>query len=323
MPARWSRPGSTGSRWGPRRSDAASLRRLGRRHRADGRGRGRRGGAGGGDPLRLAGPAVRRPGQSAEAWGATLDAALALAPDHVSAYALTLDDPDDGGADRAARRSPADAAGSPPVARGRGRRAGRGPRGGRSTRSPSTAWARPGIAATRSPTGPCPGTRAGTTSSTGSGARTRRSVRERTRSTGSTRRWNAARLDGYLAALAPAGGRRAVLPPGGSETGLGRRRRRRGGDPRPPPGHRAVADGGGGGPLGRTSPGRWGRGCWSASARTAIACASAPAAACSRTSCSGGSSTPEAGARLVDDGRPRVVDTVDPCVPLTLPSPER
>jgi oxygen-independent coproporphyrinogen-3 oxidase len=35
---------------------------------------------------------------------------------------------------------------------------------------------------------------------------------------GVTRRWNAARLDGYLGALAPSGGGVPVLPPGGSET---------------------------------------------------------------------------------------------------------
>ncbi len=34
------------------------------------------------------------PGQSVSAWGATLDSVLALGVDHVSAYALTLDDPD-------------------------------------------------------------------------------------------------------------------------------------------------------------------------------------------------------------------------------------
>jgi coproporphyrinogen III oxidase-like Fe-S oxidoreductase len=34
------------------------------------------------------------PGQTLEAWAATLEAALALGVDHVSAYALTLDDPD-------------------------------------------------------------------------------------------------------------------------------------------------------------------------------------------------------------------------------------
>jgi len=35
---------------------------------------------------------------------------------------------------------------------------------------------------------------------------------------GRTRRWNAARLDGYLAALAPADGSPPRLPPGASET---------------------------------------------------------------------------------------------------------
>ncbi len=34
---------------------------------------------------------------------------------------------------------------------------------------------------------------------------------------GVTRRWNAARLDGYIAALTPPGGGAATLPPGGSE----------------------------------------------------------------------------------------------------------
>ena len=33
-----------------------------------------------------------------------------------------------------------------------------------------------------------------------------------------TRRWNAARLDGYIAALVPARGAGPELPPGGSET---------------------------------------------------------------------------------------------------------
>ena len=35
---------------------------------------------------------------------------------------------------------------------------------------------------------------------------------------GVIRRWNAARLEGYLAALAPTDGPEASLPPGGSET---------------------------------------------------------------------------------------------------------
>jgi len=35
---------------------------------------------------------------------------------------------------------------------------------------------------------------------------------------GVTRRWNAGRLDGYIAALTPPGGALRTLPPGGSET---------------------------------------------------------------------------------------------------------
>src|SRR6185369_16962437 len=34
------------------------------------------------------------PGQTVDTWSRSLDAALALEPDHVSLYALTLDDPD-------------------------------------------------------------------------------------------------------------------------------------------------------------------------------------------------------------------------------------
>ena len=69
------------------------LRRLGRRHRP-GTWREPSQRPRGGHRVGLARPAVRRPGQSEATWAATLDAALALAPDHVSAYALTLDDPD-------------------------------------------------------------------------------------------------------------------------------------------------------------------------------------------------------------------------------------
>ena len=76
----------------------------------------------------------------------------------------------------------------------------------RSTSTPSIGSPRRAGAATRSPTGRDPATRAATTSSTGSAGRTRRSGRAPTRSTARARRWNAARLDGYLAALDPPGG---------------------------------------------------------------------------------------------------------------------
>ena len=74
--------------------DPELLRRLGRRHSAD-------------DVAAAVGEAraagIRSvsvdvlydaPSQSVAAWGETLDASLALGVDHVSAYALTLDDPD-------------------------------------------------------------------------------------------------------------------------------------------------------------------------------------------------------------------------------------
>ncbi len=77
--------------------DPALLGRLGRRHSA-------------GDVAAAVGEAraagIRSvsvdvlydaPGQSAAAWAATLDSVLALDVDHVSAYALTLDDPDEEG----------------------------------------------------------------------------------------------------------------------------------------------------------------------------------------------------------------------------------
>ncbi len=74
--------------------DATELRRLGRRHAAsdvatavaDAR-------AAGIGSISLD-VLYDVPGQTLDGWSATLDAALALVPDHVSAYALTLDDPD-------------------------------------------------------------------------------------------------------------------------------------------------------------------------------------------------------------------------------------
>ena len=77
--------------------------------------------------------------------------------------------------------------------------------------APASPSPRPGTAGTRSPTGRGPATRAGTTSPTwhrepheavGPGAHAFDGV---------TRRWNAARLDGYLAALEA-----GAAPPGGS-----------------------------------------------------------------------------------------------------------
>ena len=151
------------------------------------------------------------------AWAATLDAALALGPDHLSLYALTLDDPDAEGLDRAVAATT-----SPTTAGARRWRDRHGPPrtkiGPRpSTTTPSIAWAALAGAATRSATGRGPATRAATTSRTGSAGRTRRSVPGAHAFDGATRRWNAARLDGYVAALTPADGAAPRLPPGGTE----------------------------------------------------------------------------------------------------------
>ena len=171
--------------------ESGLLRRLGRRHRA---------------PDVAAAVAEARdagiasvsvdllydvPGQSEEAWAASVGAAIALGVDHVSAYALTLDDPDEegltgllgdhlptkAGARRwreAAARDQDDDVAAAQYALAVER------------------FAAAGTAATRSPTGDAPGTRAGTTSSTGGGCRTRRWAWEHTRSTvwcdGGTRR---------------------------------------------------------------------------------------------------------------------------------------
>jgi oxygen-independent coproporphyrinogen-3 oxidase len=156
------------------------------------------------------------PGQAAEDWARTLDAALGLGVDHVSAYALTLDDPDEEGltgpagdhlpTTAGARRWRAAAAGEQDDDRAAAqyrlavtRLAAAGFRGYEISN-----WARPGhesrhnlVYWQREPY-----------EAVGPGAHA---------FDGATRRWNAARLDGYLGALTPAEGGWAALPPGGSE----------------------------------------------------------------------------------------------------------
>jgi oxygen-independent coproporphyrinogen-3 oxidase len=156
------------------------------------------------------------PGQTTDSWRATLGAALALSVDHVSAYALTLDEAPE----------PASAASDhlPPSAgalrwRGRARAeqdedratdlyeiaddclAAAGlawyelsnwSRRGRQSRHNLNYWS------------------GGPWEAVGPGAHAFDGLR--------TRRWNAARLDGYLAALLPADGSDSRLPPGGRET---------------------------------------------------------------------------------------------------------
>ena len=129
------------------------------------------------------------------------------APDHLSLYALTLDDPDAEGLTGAGRRPPADDGRRPALARAAHarRRTRIGPRP--STTTPSIASRAAGWRGYEIRTGRGPATRAATTSRTGSAGRTRRSGPGAHAFDGVTRRWNAARLDGYVGALTPADGR--------------------------------------------------------------------------------------------------------------------
>ena len=158
------------------------------------------------------------PGQTRETWGATLDAALALGPDHISAYALSLDDPESEGlvgptGDHLAVR---------PGARRWRERARPEQDDGRAAELYEIVderlaraglgwyevsnWARPGRASRHN----LSYWLGDAWEAVGPGAHAFDGAR--------TRRWNAARLDGYLAALRPTDGSDGRLPPGGFET---------------------------------------------------------------------------------------------------------
>jgi putative oxygen-independent coproporphyrinogen III oxidase len=214
--AGWARAGITRLSIGAQSLDDGQLRRLGRRHLsrdvadavADARGAGI-----GSVSLDLL---YDVPDQSVAGWMGILDAALDLGPDHLSLYALTLDDPDaegltgpDGdhlptavGARRwreiAAPAQNEDRAAAQyhhavvrlAEAGFRGYEISNWARPGHESRHNLTYWER------RSHEAVGPGAHA---------------------FDGATRRWNAARLDGYIAALSPADGSARQLPPGGSE----------------------------------------------------------------------------------------------------------
>ena len=156
------------------------------------------------------------PGASLGRWMETLEAALALAPDHLSLYALTLDDPD-------AEGLTGELGDHLPTTAGARRWRERSRPAQDEDRAAAmyhhaivrladagfagyeiSNWARPGHESRhnlayweRRPY-----------EAAGPGAHA---------FDGLTRRWNAARLDGYVAALTPAGGGSGTLPPGGSE----------------------------------------------------------------------------------------------------------
>jgi len=214
--AAWVAAGITRLSLGAQSMDDAELKRLGRRHRAtdvvDAIAEARAAGIGSVNLDLL----YDVPDQSVLSWMSTLDAALELGPDHLSLYALTLDDPDaegltgfDGdhlsttaGARRwreIARPLQDEDHAAAQYHHAVGRMAASGFRGYEISN-----WSRPGhesrhnrIYWERRPY-----------EAVGPGAHAFDGV---------TRRWNAARLAGYLGALAPADGSAPSLPPGGFE----------------------------------------------------------------------------------------------------------
>ena len=211
--------GITRLSYGAQSFDDGELRRLGRRHRrmdtaeAVLAGREARGAGIASVSLDLL---YDIPGGTLTAWIESLEAALALEPDHLSLYGLSLDDPDAEGltgpggdhlpTQAGARRWRTDARPEQDEDRAAAEYHHAVHRLGDGWRAYEISnWARPGhesrhnlVYWERRPY-----------EAVGPGAHA---------FDGAVRRWNAARLDGYVAALVPDGDRAPALPPGGAET---------------------------------------------------------------------------------------------------------
>jgi oxygen-independent coproporphyrinogen III oxidase len=196
--------------------DAALLKRLGRRHSPDDVAASVAAARGAGIESVSLDLLYDVPGSSLDEWRSDLEAALTLAPDHLSLYALTLDDPDAEGLTGAlgdhlptsrgarrwrvrARRDQDEDVAAAQYRHAVDRLGAAGWRGYEISN-----WARPGHESRhnlaywqRRPD-----------EAVGPGAHA---------FDGRLRRWSAARLDAYVAALAPSDGSRPVLPPGGEE----------------------------------------------------------------------------------------------------------
>jgi oxygen-independent coproporphyrinogen-3 oxidase len=208
--------GVTRISFGAQALDDATLRILGRRHRARDVAVAISGAREAGIPSLNLDLLYDVPGQSVDGWVGMLEAALDLRPDHLSLYALTLDDPD-------AEGLTGPTGDHLPVTRGARRWRHSAIRGQDEDRAAAmyrhavqrlaeagfegyeiSNWARPGHESRhnlayweRRPY-----------EAVGPGAHA---------FDGATRRWNAARLDAYLVALVPPEGGPGHLPPGGEE----------------------------------------------------------------------------------------------------------
>ncbi len=215
-PTALARVGITRLSIGAQSMDPGELRRLGRRHRAEDVAAAVSGAREAGIGSISVDLLYDVPDGSLATWMASLDAVLALGPDHLSLYALTLDDPVAEGltgstgdhlpTTTGARRWRDRAIPDQDEDRAAGQYhyavvtlEGAGFRGYEISN-----WARPGHESRHNlgywQRRHC--------EAIGPGAHA---------FDGATRRWNAARLDGYLAALTPSAGAPPTLPPGGTE----------------------------------------------------------------------------------------------------------
>jgi oxygen-independent coproporphyrinogen-3 oxidase len=214
--AGFARAGVTRISLGAQSLDDAELRALGRRHRAGDVA----------DAVRAAREAGIRqvsldllydvPGQRLATWAASVEAAVNLGPDHVSCYALTLDDPDAEGLTGPTGDHLPTTAGA--------RRWREKARQGQDEDRAAAAYA---LADAAFEGAGMPWYELSSWALPGAHSRHNIAYWERRpyeavgpgahAFDGRTRRWNAARLEPWLAALAPEGDRPAALPPGGLE----------------------------------------------------------------------------------------------------------
>jgi oxygen-independent coproporphyrinogen-3 oxidase len=208
--------GITRLSYGAQALDDATLRALGRRHRTSDVGDAVTEARAAGIPSLNLDLLYDVPGASIDGWMTTLERAIDLEPDHLSLYALTLDDPDAEGLTGALGDHL-------PTARG----ARRWRYAARAGQDDDRAVAMYHHAVHRLAAAGFEGYEISNWARPGHESRHNLAYWERRpyeavgpgahAFDGATRRWNAARLDTYIGALAPRDGMQGHLPPGGEE----------------------------------------------------------------------------------------------------------